>query len=174
MGLVAPYSIRPKLLLQELWSRGKGWDEALDEDVAEQWRLWKEELHQVSQVRVPKCILPASPITSIEIHGFGDAGPQAYGCAVYFCTEDTSRLRTANLVMAKSRVAPVKRVTLPRLELLASHITARVIILRQPLKYVLILSLDSKTKQELESLCRKLSSRHSEAHRPWSVELLSR
>ena len=52
---------------------------------------------------------------------------ETYGSAVYLCAEDQEGNRVSNLVMAKSRVAPAKQVTLPRLELLAAFITAKLI-----------------------------------------------
>ena len=63
----------------------------------------------------------------MEIHGFADSSLKAYGSAVYLCAEDEDKNRVSNLIMAKSRVAPMKRITLPRLELLAAFITAKLL-----------------------------------------------
>ena len=60
----------------------------------------------------------------VELHEFGDASERAYGSAVYICAEDKVGNTISNLAIAKSMVAPVKRVSLPRLELLAAYITA--------------------------------------------------
>ena len=68
-----------------------------------------------------------SSVDKVELHGFGDASERAYVAAVYICAQDGDGNRVSNLVMAKSRVAPVKRVTLPRLELLAAFITTRLL-----------------------------------------------
>ncbi|XP_028408802.1 uncharacterized protein LOC114531378 [Dendronephthya gigantea] len=64
-------------------------------------------------------------INKIELHGFGDASEKAYGAAIYLCAEDKVGKRISNLIMAKSRVAPTRRITLPRLELLAAYLTAK-------------------------------------------------
>ena len=66
-----------------------------------------------------------SMIKKSEFHVFGDASTQAYGSAIYLYLKDTEGNRTSHLVIAKSRVALSIRITLPRLELLASYITAR-------------------------------------------------
>ena len=69
-----------------------------------------------------------SSVDKVELHGFGEASERAYGTAVYICAEDKDGNRISNLVMAKSRVAPVKQISLPRLELLAAYITAKLLI----------------------------------------------
>ena len=87
---------------------------------------WKQGLQQMKQIEIQRCMLPKnSAVKSVELHGFGDASSRAYGSAVYLCAEDTEGRRTSHPVMGKAGVAPSKRVTLPRLELLAAYITAR-------------------------------------------------
>ncbi|XP_015772515.1 PREDICTED: uncharacterized protein LOC107350789 [Acropora digitifera] len=128
MGLLTPFLMVPKLLFQELWARGLDWDQSLDSDIAEAWETWKQELADVSHIEVHRCLLHGlASVDKVELHGFGDASQRAYGSAVYLCAEDREGNRVSNLVMAKSRVAPAKQVTLPRLELLAAFITAKLI-----------------------------------------------
>ena len=118
----------PKLLFQELWARGLDWDQPLDSDIENSWDTWKKELPNIDQIRVPRCLLQnLSSVDKIELHGFGDASERAYGSVVYICAKDKVGSRISNLVMAKSWVAPVKRVSLPRLELLAAYITVKLL-----------------------------------------------
>ena len=130
MGLLTPFLLTPKLLFQELWARDIDWDDPLDIDIANAWMAWKQELPSVDQIEVPRCLLRGlnlSSVVRVEVHGFADSSQKAYGSAVYLCAEDKDQNRVSNLVMAKSRVAPMKRMTLPRLELLAAFITAKLL-----------------------------------------------
>ncbi|XP_068750874.1 uncharacterized protein [Montipora capricornis] len=128
MGLITPFTIRAKMLFQELWQRGSQWEDRLDEDIADQWRSWKSELSQLSCITTPRYFMGnIESSSSIELHGFGDASPAAYGAAVYIkCLGEAGQAST-HLVMSKSRVAPAKTVSLPRLELLAVVVNARLL-----------------------------------------------
>ncbi|XP_064633651.1 uncharacterized protein LOC135491609 [Lineus longissimus] len=128
MGMLSPYVIRAKLLFQELWQKGLGWDDTLDETTAQKWRIWKGELKELDQLEIPRCLpLGLGEISSIELHGFGDASEKAYGAAVYIRVVDQNGYTAARLVMSKSKVAPVKKVSLPRLELLAAVVNTRLV-----------------------------------------------
>ena len=128
IGLLTPFMLTPKLLFQELWARDLNWDDPLDVDIAQAWGAWKKELPIADRIEVPRCLLCGlSSIAKVEVHGFADSSQKAYGSAVYFCAEDQNQNRISSLVMATSRVAPMKRVTLPRLELLAAFITAKLL-----------------------------------------------
>ena len=77
---------------------------------------------------IPRCF--GNGITQeskIELHGFGDASPKAYGAAVYIRIADKQGHISSQLVISKSRVAPIKKVSLPRLELLAAVVNARLL-----------------------------------------------
>ena len=128
MGLLSPFVIRAKVIFQELWSRGLQWDEKLPDYILEKWKSWKEELLHVHKIKIPRhLVICTATDASIELHAFGDASPKAYGASVYIRVQDvTGEVKTA-LLMAKSRVAPVKKVSLPRLELLAALVNARLL-----------------------------------------------
>ena len=85
-------------------------------------------LLDISDIKIPRCFTANTGTPErIDIHGFGDASPKAYGAAVYVRTVDMNGHINTKLVMSKSRVAPLKKVTLPRLELLGSVINARLV-----------------------------------------------
>ena len=128
MGLILPFTVKAKILFQELWHRGLEWDDAVDSDIARDWSPWKTESMELKDVAIPRCF--GKGITSeslVELHGFGDASPKAYGAAVYLRITDSCGHVATQLVMSKSRVAPIKTVLLPRLELLAAVINARLL-----------------------------------------------
>ncbi|XP_015770184.1 PREDICTED: uncharacterized protein LOC107348648 [Acropora digitifera] len=111
------------LLFQEFWARGLDWDQPLDSDIENSWETWKKELATIDQIRVPRCLLRnLCSVDKVELHGFGDASKRGYGSVVYICAKD----KVGNRI-AKSWAAPVKRVSLPRLEVLAAYITAKLL-----------------------------------------------
>jgi len=57
VGLLSPFLMIPKLFLQELWTRGLDWDQSLDSDIAESWEIWKHELANMDQIKVPRWLL---------------------------------------------------------------------------------------------------------------------
>ncbi|XP_078364199.1 uncharacterized protein LOC144648546 [Oculina patagonica] len=128
MGLISPATVKAKILFQELWRRGLEWDDPLDSDIKREWSSWKSELLQLKKVAIPRWF--GTSVTSestVELHGFGDASPKAYGAAVYIRVIDKLGQASSQLVMSKSRVAPIKEVSLPRLELLAAVVNARLL-----------------------------------------------
>ena len=128
MGLLSPFVIRAKIMFQELWSRGLQWDDKLPDDIVEKWRSWKEELLHVHKIKIPRYFaIGLAKDAGIELHAFGDASPKAFGSSVYVRVQDlTGQVKTA-LLMAKSCVAPVKKISLPRLELLAAIVNSRLL-----------------------------------------------
>ncbi|XP_068728870.1 uncharacterized protein [Montipora capricornis] len=114
-----------------VWLKGLQWDDPLNSDTKAKWLSWKSESLQLKDVIIPRCF--GNGITQdsvVEVHGFGDASPKAYGAAVYIRIRDKQDSVSSQLVISKSRVAPIKKVSLPRLELLAAVVNARL------LKYV--------------------------------------
>ena len=125
MSILSPYTIRSKVLFQQLWSRGLQWDKNLPEDIKQQWDIWKSELPVLNEICTPRSLMKNGKCgTSLHLHGFGDASPKAY-CAVVYArvTQHNGNVKT-HLVMSKTRVAPTKVVSSPRLELLAAMINS--------------------------------------------------
>ncbi|KRY21306.1 hypothetical protein T12_7049 [Trichinella patagoniensis] len=87
------------------------------------------ELMDIPEIRIRRCLIPfmRKEIRRLVLHAFGDASKLAYGAAVYLVAIDKDGKRTANLVLAKAKVAPLKQVTLPRLELMAAFTAAKLI-----------------------------------------------
>ncbi|KMQ88162.1 hypothetical protein RF55_12394 [Lasius niger] len=119
MGWLAPVVIRAKILIQSTWLQQLDWDAPLSSADTHQWRQLIAELPLLDRLRVNRWLGTGARDTLIELHGFADASERAYAAAVYLriIEEDTTSLR---LLVAKSKVAPVKQVSLPRLELCAA------------------------------------------------------
>ena len=120
LGFLAPFTIRAKVILQGTWASGVDWDDDLPEDLALKARNWFDELTELGKVAIPRCLQEMS-LDVVEMHAFADASEAAYGAVVYLLTRSRDHGDTCvRFVTAKSRVAPVKSTSIPRLELLAA------------------------------------------------------
>ncbi|GFX22327.1 integrase catalytic domain-containing protein [Trichonephila clavipes] len=125
VGFLSPYTIRLKCLLQELWLRKLSWDDELPPDIHAVWSQWWLELPFLSELKIPRKILDSSGDSSeVQIHTFSDASQKAYGAAAFLRVKHKDRV-SVDLVTSKSRVAPLKRLSLPRLELMGTLLAAR-------------------------------------------------
>ena len=126
IGFVSPVIVRIKVLLQEICKLNLKWDDALPENLNHVWMEIITDLEQVIQIRIPRNYFHANSggINDIHLHGFCDASTKAY-CAVIYIILRNDNGSEIKLVTSKSRVAPLKCLTIPRLELMAALILAR-------------------------------------------------
>ncbi|XP_062710698.1 uncharacterized protein LOC109430659 [Aedes albopictus] len=120
LGLLAFFVIHGKVLIQDLWRAGTEWDEAVGDAVFEHWNRWTKMIEFVAAVRIPRCyFLRATEQTykDAQIHIFVDASEIAYSCAAYIRTAVGDGTFACVLVSGKSKVAPLKPMSIPRLEL---------------------------------------------------------
>ncbi|KAL4123429.1 hypothetical protein QTP88_015607 [Uroleucon formosanum] len=125
LGLVGPAIIQAKIMLQQLWRFKIQWDEPLPNEVQKQWNAYRTSLCVLNGLIIPRQITCEGDIINIQIHGFADASIDAYGCCLYLRTTNSSGVHTSKLICAKSKVAPLKIISLPRLELCAALLLAR-------------------------------------------------
>ena len=83
MEFLAPYVIWAKILLQEMWTSGLDWDDPLGPSQARQAKKWFEELTELSDVRLPRCLQLTSHVETVTLHAFTDASSDAYGAVTY-------------------------------------------------------------------------------------------
>ena len=122
LGYLSPVTIQAKLLLQQLWQRNVEWDEPLPQPLQDQWVSIATEIQHATNLSICRQYFTTEdPITVDQLHIFADASIKAYGAVAYL----RSGSRTA-FIMAKNRVAPLKELTLPRLELMAAVIATKV------------------------------------------------
>ena len=127
LGLVAPVTIVPKIIQQDLCRLKLKWDDEVPAEAAERWKAWLSELPALMEVHVPRCYKPLGLLVdnTVELHHFCDASEAAYGAVSYVKMYDANGNVQVSLVVGKARVAPIQPVTIPRLELSAAVVAAR-------------------------------------------------
>ncbi|XP_065076070.1 uncharacterized protein LOC135699709 [Ochlerotatus camptorhynchus] len=122
IGLVGPVVTSAKLFMQELWklknNNGEvwGWDEELPAAIKERWLAYCEQLPRLNDLRIERWVICSTP-TSIQLHFFSDASKNAYGACCHIRSANSSGTIKVALLTARSRVAPLKQQSIPRLEL---------------------------------------------------------
>ncbi|XP_047022638.1 uncharacterized protein LOC124632030, partial [Helicoverpa zea] len=126
LGLLSPIIILAKILLQKLWTYKLGWDDPVPHDILINWKRIVDSLDYLSELRIPRQVIN-SKMQYIELHIFTDASQNAYGACAYvrMYSDDNNTKVSVGLLCAKSKVAPVKPVTIPRLELCGALLGAK-------------------------------------------------
>ncbi len=124
IGYIVPFTIRAKVIVQRLWDKKRDWDDPrLPEELLSSWKVWEKELDNLQSLSWPRCYCSEAldhPTSLRQIHVFCDASEQAYGSVAYLRTENPERGLEVAFITARSRVAPKKQQTIPRLELCAA------------------------------------------------------
>lgn len=119
LGFVSPFILNAKLILQEACRLSLGWDEDIPEGLSRQWDRWLNDLPDITDFTVPRCLKPVDPMT-YQLHHFADASSKAYGAVSYLRIVDKEGSVHMKLLVAKAKLAPIKSTTIPRLELTAA------------------------------------------------------
>jgi len=127
LGLLAPFTVTIKILFQKLWELGIKWDDSLNNGLLIEWRKWYSQIVDLKEIETPRYYFNEKYNDEVELHAFCDASEKAYGAVVYVRFAKNENDYDTTLVMAKSRVAPIKKITLPRLELMGALVLCRLI-----------------------------------------------
>ncbi|XP_071573946.1 uncharacterized protein [Temnothorax nylanderi] len=127
LGWMAPVVITAKIMMQQLWLLRCKWDDVIPENLLRQWRDYYSRLPLLRQITIPRWTGYGSDTLTAEIHGFADASASAYGAVVYLKVTHFDGTVDITLLLSKSKVAPLKPMSIPRLELLAAVLLARTI-----------------------------------------------
>ena len=128
LRLISPVVLEGKMILQEMCRRKLDWDDPLPECLHGRWSKWLDSLPSLEQLSIARCFKPAvfGKVRAVELHHFSDACNKGYGqCSYLRITDEENRVH-CSLVMAKSRVTPLRVVTIPRLELTAAVLSTEV------------------------------------------------
>ncbi|KAH1028456.1 hypothetical protein HUJ05_001810 [Dendroctonus ponderosae] len=120
-----------QVMLQIVWPSQLSWDESVPLSILTEWRLFYNQLKDVDDLTIPRNVL-VNDFVVVELHGFSDASELAYGACVYLRAVDSSDECHISSLCAKTRVAPFKTITIPRLQLcgavLLSELVGKVVL----------------------------------------------
>lgn len=123
IGFVLPVVVCGKILQQDIWRAGIGWDEPLSQPLIEQWNEYARNIPMLDQIQVPRW-MQTNPSDKIELHIFTDSSEKAMGAVGYFRVMKPDGSFHVAILQARSRIVPIKKVTIPRLELCAAVLGA--------------------------------------------------
>ena len=124
LGYVSPVVIRFKILFQETWIRKIGWDEIVPDDIRSKWIEITDSLIDLENLEIPRWMGAGTKLT---IHGFSDASIKAYAAVLFTRIEDDMGNVKVRLLCSKTKLAPIKTISVARLELCGAHLLARTI-----------------------------------------------
>ena len=128
LGLIAPFILQGRQILQATCKGQLSWDDEIPEYLRVDWQKWKDDLRNLENFAVNRCLKPKNfgQAVKYELHNFSDASLTGYGQCSYLRQINADKQVTCSLVMAKARVAPLKPTTIPRLELQAAVLSAKI------------------------------------------------
>ena len=128
LGFISPFILPAKKMIQELCRRSISWDENLPSDILSSWMKWMEDLPKLNQISLPRCMKPQGfgIVENVQLHHFSDASVDGYGTVSYIRMVDEHEMIHCSMLMAKSKLAPLKQITIPRLELSAAVLAVRI------------------------------------------------
>lgn len=127
LGMLSPVTIRAKILMQNLWREGLGWNDPVSSELEREFLLYRNQLESLSNYRIPRFYTSLNNVKSRQLIGFCDASPKAYCAVIFIRVTDHSNRVTSSFVCAKTRVAPIKTITIPRLELQSAVLLAQLL-----------------------------------------------
>ncbi|UYV66799.1 hypothetical protein LAZ67_4002882 [Cordylochernes scorpioides] len=124
IGWLSPVIIRLKILLQSLWKQKLNWDDPLPDTLCSPWKKIEKELSVLNKIQIPRYFSCRGALLSVELHGFCDSSEVAYAAVFYIRSHFKSGQVKVSLIASKTRVAPLKMISIPRLELCAALLLA--------------------------------------------------
>lgn len=124
LGLISPITTPAKRIMQDTWKYKTGWDDPIPQALHDRWQSWLMGLRELHTLQIPRCY-DKEPAAEYELHTFVDASEEAYAAVVYIRIQRADGSIQVSIAAAKSRVTPTKPISVPRLELQAALLGAR-------------------------------------------------
>lgn len=127
LGFLAPFILKAKQIIQDLCKLKCGWDDGISETHLTPWKKWLAELEQLSNIKINRCIKPKNfgQVEKVQMHHYCDGSENGYVSVSYLRLTNIAGEIHVTLVLGKSRVTPLKQVTIPRLELASATLAAK-------------------------------------------------
>jgi len=126
LGWFIPITNKLKLLVQQAWNKNLDWDQKIPEEMQSKIQECAKDVELVNQISINRWMNFSSQCTNVSIHAYCDASMQLYSSCIYLYFEKDN-VQQSHLLCSKSRVAPRKEQTIPRLELQAALLSARLV-----------------------------------------------
>ena len=126
LGFIAAITLRGKMLFQEATGLQIDWDTPVPDALAHSWMEWLQYLPELDTFKFNRCMIPGEFADGVaEVHNFCDGSQAGYGCYSYIrVINETGQIYVA-LITAKSRLAPLKQITVPCLELASAVLAVK-------------------------------------------------
>ncbi|XP_046739488.1 uncharacterized protein LOC124407421 [Diprion similis] len=124
-GLLAPVLVNAKSIMQRMWQLPIGWDESLPQDLQASWEQYYGSFSKINDMHISRNINPKNYEVRFDLIGFSDASERAYGACIYAVSRDSQGIMNSHLISSKSQVALLKTISLPKLELNAALLLAK-------------------------------------------------
>ena len=117
LGIVSPFTFRMRLLLTFIWKEnGQSWDKELDEENRHAFEKWASEVIRVYQMVLKRTYFE-SGVNKVDLHIFSDASLEAMCMVAYLRKQEKGEVA---FVIGKCRVAPIRNMTVAKLEMQAA------------------------------------------------------
>ena len=128
LGIASPVILVGKQILQDMCRDNVDWDDPIPDEIYYRWQRWRSDLPLIERMKVSRCVKPpgfGEPV-DVQVHSFSDASEKGLGQVSYLRLVNASGQVHVSFLMAKARVAPIKVMSIPRLELTAAVISVNV------------------------------------------------
>ncbi|XP_015749621.1 PREDICTED: uncharacterized protein LOC107329445 [Acropora digitifera] len=126
-GYLAPVTLKGKQSLQQMCKDKLDWDSPVPDYLRPEWEKWRQEIIELEKLEIQRCYKPENfgPVKAVEVHYFSDASEEGYGQCTYLRLINEQGEVHCSFIVGKGRVTPLKHTTIPRLELAAAIISAK-------------------------------------------------
>lgn len=117
LGFLSPVTVTMKGIVQDLWKLGVHWDNPVPENIKNLWDTILNELPHLATLRIPRFIHTRTGTMQCQVVGFADASIKAYAAVIYLRVLEPSYGWRVSFLTSKTKLAPTKSISIPRLEL---------------------------------------------------------